>query len=61
MRRTPDNVRRAITELGITYPAVHPDNDYKVWEAFNNSYWPADYPVNAKRPDSPSSIRRRRL
>ncbi len=44
--KDPDNVRRAITELGITYP-VALDNNYKVWEAFNNSYWPADYLVDA--------------
>jgi hypothetical protein len=23
------------------------DNDYKIWKAFNNSYWPADYMVDA--------------
>src|SRR5580692_2243864 len=44
--KDPDNVRRAVKELGITYP-VALDNDYKVWEAFNNSYWPADYLVDA--------------
>jgi cytochrome c biogenesis protein CcdA/thiol-disulfide isomerase/thioredoxin len=44
--KDPDNVRRAVKELGITYP-VALDNDYKVWEAFNNSYWPADYLIDA--------------
>jgi cytochrome c biogenesis protein CcdA/thiol-disulfide isomerase/thioredoxin len=41
-----DNVRRAVGELKITYP-VALDNDYKIWKAFNNSYWPADYLVDA--------------
>ena len=42
-----DNVRRAVSELKITYP-VALDNDYKIWKAFNNSYWPADYLIDAK-------------
>jgi thiol-disulfide isomerase/thioredoxin len=41
-----DNVRRAVSELKITYP-VALDNDYKIWKAFSNSYWPADYLVDA--------------
>ena len=41
-----DNVRQAVSELKITYP-VALDNDYKIWKAFNNSYWPADYLVDA--------------
>ena len=41
-----DNVKRAVSELKITYP-VALDNDYKIWKAFNNSYWPADYLVDA--------------
>ncbi len=44
--RDEDNVRRAVGELKITYP-VALDNDYKIWKAFNNSYWPADYLVDA--------------
>jgi cytochrome c biogenesis protein CcdA/thiol-disulfide isomerase/thioredoxin len=41
-----DNVRRAVKELKITYP-VALDNDYRIWKAFSNSYWPADYLVDA--------------
>jgi cytochrome c biogenesis protein CcdA/thiol-disulfide isomerase/thioredoxin len=41
-----DNVRRAVGELKITYP-VALDNDYKIWKAFSNSYWPADYLIDA--------------
>jgi cytochrome c biogenesis protein CcdA/thiol-disulfide isomerase/thioredoxin len=41
-----DNVRRAVGELKIAYP-VPLDNDYKIWKAFSNSYWPAEYLVDA--------------
>jgi cytochrome c biogenesis protein CcdA/thiol-disulfide isomerase/thioredoxin len=41
-----DNVRKAVGELKITYP-VALDNDYKIWKGFSNSYWPADYLVDA--------------
>jgi cytochrome c biogenesis protein CcdA/thiol-disulfide isomerase/thioredoxin len=41
-----DNVRKAVGELKITYP-VALDNDYKIWKAFSNSYWPADYLIDA--------------
>ncbi len=33
------NVRRAVEELGVGYP-VAIDNDYAVWTAFHNRYWP---------------------
>jgi cytochrome c biogenesis protein CcdA/thiol-disulfide isomerase/thioredoxin len=42
-----DNVRRAMADLGITY-AVAVDNDYAIWRAFNNRYWPAHYFVDAQ-------------
>jgi hypothetical protein len=42
-----DNVRRAIREMGVGYP-VAVDNDYAVWEAFDNHYWPALYFVDAE-------------
>jgi hypothetical protein len=44
--KDPDNVRRAVRELNITYP-VALDNDYKIWKAFSNSYWPADYLIDS--------------
>ena len=37
-----DNVRRATQELKIGYP-VAIDNNYAIWRAFNNQYWPAHY------------------
>ena len=40
------NVRREVKDLGVTYP-VAVDNDYKLWRAFGNEYWPAHYFVDA--------------
>jgi thiol-disulfide isomerase/thioredoxin len=37
-----DNVRQAVQEMRIDYP-VATDNDYAVWLAFGNHYWPALY------------------
>ena len=37
-----DGVRRATQERAIDYPVVV-DNDYEVWTAFANHYWPALY------------------
>ena len=42
-----DNVRRAVRDLGVTYP-VALDNDLKIWQAFNNEYWPAHYFIDAQ-------------
>jgi cytochrome c biogenesis protein CcdA/thiol-disulfide isomerase/thioredoxin len=41
------NVRRAVGELGVTYP-VAIDNDYAIWQGFDNQYWPAHYFVDAQ-------------
>jgi thiol-disulfide isomerase/thioredoxin len=41
------NVRRAVRDMGITYP-VAVDNDYAVWGAFANRYWPALYFADAR-------------
>jgi thiol-disulfide isomerase/thioredoxin len=41
-----DGVRRATAERAIDYP-VAVDNDYEVWRAFSNHYWPALYFVDA--------------
>jgi cytochrome c biogenesis protein CcdA/thiol-disulfide isomerase/thioredoxin len=45
--RNVDNVKKAITTLGIGYP-VAIDNEYKIWRAFENEYWPAHYFIDAK-------------
>ncbi|MET3857584.1 cytochrome c biogenesis protein DipZ [Rhizobium sp. OAE497] len=42
-----DNVKKAIGDLGITYP-VAIDNDYAIWRAFDNQYWPAHYFIDAE-------------
>jgi hypothetical protein len=39
------NVRHAIAELGVPYPVVI-DNDFAIWQAFANRYWPALYLVD---------------
>jgi thiol-disulfide isomerase/thioredoxin len=42
-----DGVRRATEERAIDYP-VAVDNDYEIWSAFANHYWPALYFVDAE-------------
>jgi cytochrome c biogenesis protein CcdA/thiol-disulfide isomerase/thioredoxin len=44
--KDPGNVRRAVADLKIAYP-VASDNDYAIWQAFNNQYWPAHYFIDA--------------
>jgi len=39
------NVAKAIEDEGIKYP-VALDNDYKTWNAYKNSYWPAKYLID---------------
>ena len=41
-----EDVRRATQERAIDYP-VAVDNDYAIWSAFANRYWPALYFVDA--------------
>ena len=40
-----DNVRRASGELDVSYPIVI-DNEFAIWRAFGNRYWPAIYLVD---------------
>jgi thiol-disulfide isomerase/thioredoxin len=42
-----DNVRRAVRQMRIEYPIVI-DNDYSIWRAFKNQYWPALYFIDAR-------------
>uniref|UniRef100_A0A9E7ZPK6 Cytochrome c biogenesis protein DipZ n=1 Tax=Bosea sp. NBC_00436 TaxID=2969620 RepID=A0A9E7ZPK6_9HYPH len=42
-----DNVKQASADLQIGYPVVV-DNDYAIWRAFNNRYWPAHYFIDAR-------------
>ena len=45
--RSPDNVRKAVADLGIQYP-VALDNNLVVWTALKNNYWPAHYFFDAE-------------
>ncbi len=40
------NVRNAISDLKIAYP-VAVDNNFAIWRAFKNQYWPAHYFIDA--------------
>jgi thiol-disulfide isomerase/thioredoxin len=40
-----DNVSRATAELDVGYPVVI-DNEFSIWRAFDNHYWPAVYLVD---------------
>ncbi|GGF18975.1 cytochrome C biogenesis protein DipZ [Aliidongia dinghuensis] len=42
-----DNIKQAIGDFRIDYP-VAVDSDYKIWQAFENNYWPALYFIDAK-------------
>ncbi len=42
-----DNVQAAVKDLKIDYP-VAVDNDYAIWRAFGNRYWPAHYFIDAQ-------------
>lgn len=40
-----ENVRRAVHELEVGYPVVI-DNEFTIWRAFDNHYWPAVYLID---------------
>jgi cytochrome c biogenesis protein CcdA/thiol-disulfide isomerase/thioredoxin len=39
------NVSGAIKRLGVRYPVVQ-DNDFNIWNAYSNQYWPAEYLID---------------
>lgn len=41
------NVRCALKEMKVVYP-IAVDNDYAIWRAFDNQYWPALYFADAR-------------
>ena len=45
--KNPANVAKAVKDLGVDYP-VALDNDYAIWQGFNNQYWPAHYFIDAR-------------
>jgi hypothetical protein len=42
-----EKIRAALDEMGVSYP-IAVDNDYAVWRAFDNNYWPALYFADAE-------------
>jgi thiol-disulfide isomerase/thioredoxin len=40
-----DNVLSAVRKFAIKYPVVM-DNDYKIWNSFNNMYWPRKFLID---------------
>ena len=43
--RSEQYVRESVAKLGIRY-AVVMDNNFKIWRAYNNVYWPTVYLVD---------------
>ncbi len=41
------NVKKAVSDLKVDYP-VAIDNNYAIWRAFDNQYWPAHYFIDAE-------------
>ena len=41
------NVDKAVRDLKVNYP-VAIDSNHKIWQAFNNEYWPAHYFIDGK-------------
>ena len=54
------NVKKAVRDLKIDYP-VAIDNNYAIWRAFNNQYWPAHYFIDAQGRIRAPPFRRGRL
>jgi thiol-disulfide isomerase/thioredoxin len=42
-----ENVRRAAADMRVTYP-IALDNEFTIWRAFENHYWPALYLLDAQ-------------
>lgn len=40
-----ERVRQASADLGVTWPVVQ-DNDYAIWRAYRNNYWPHLYLID---------------
>jgi len=41
------NVLNAVRDLNVSYP-VALDSNYRIWQAFRNEYWPAQYFIDGK-------------
>ncbi|MGQ0535803.1 MAG: redoxin domain-containing protein [Methanobacteriota archaeon] len=44
--RDPENVARAAEKYGLEY-AIAIDNDYQIWRAYQNRFWPAEYLIDS--------------
>lgn len=42
-----ENVLTAMKDFHINYPVVQ-DNDYNIWNSYQNQYWPAEYLIDAQ-------------
>lgn len=42
-----DNLKKAMEKNGVVWPVVQ-DNDYRIWRAYRNQFWPHKYLVNKK-------------
>ncbi len=47
MKKILTNVKTSLQKYGIKYPVIQ-DNDYKIWNAYGNNYWPRMYLVDDK-------------
>jgi thiol-disulfide isomerase/thioredoxin len=43
----PVNVQNSVHNLNVAFP-VAIDSNYRIWQSFNNQYWPAQYLVDTK-------------
>ena len=55
-----ENVRRAVQQMKLDFP-IAVDNDYAIWRAFDNRYWPALYLIDARGRLRRASLRRGRV
>ncbi len=44
---TSANVKKAVADLKLDFP-IAIDNNYAIWRAFSNEYWPAEYIADAQ-------------
>ena len=42
-----NNVKKAVEKYGIKYPVIQ-DNNFKIWNSFNNRWWPHFFIVDKK-------------
>ena len=45
--RSPQYVKDALAKFNLKYPVVM-DNDYRIWHAYHNEYWPTLYLIDKK-------------